>query len=237
MISLLVPTRNRVRSVVSLIKSIHDTAESLDNIEFCFYIDDDDSNSISFFENLPDDEEFKNIKCIIDKQILLSETYNEMYKVAEGDIIMYAADDIKFNTKNWDTIVENKFKEFEDGAALVFGFDGIQAPGHLATHGFVHRKLIDLLEYVLPPYFGADYADHWMTEIYSQVGRKIFVDLDIEHMHYSKGKTPIDETYLSSALTRSQSQQTYSLEEMIDKRKSDINKIRTYISNFKKEDE
>ena len=84
---------------------------------------------------------------------------------------------------------------------------------------------------------GADYADNWMTEIYSQVGRKIFVDLDIEHLHYSKGKNPMDETYLNSELTRSQSQQTYSLDEMVKKRESDINKIRAYITNLKKDDE
>ena len=237
MISILVPTRKRVRNIVSLIKSIHDTAENFNNIELCFYADDDDASSISFFENLPSGEEFRNIKYIIDKKILLSETYNKMYEIVDGEIIMYGADDIKFNTKNWDEVVENKFREFDDNAALVFGFDGVQSPGHLATHGFVHKNLIDLLGYVLPPYFGADYADNWMTEIYSQVGRKIFVDLDIEHLHYSKGKNPMDETYLNSELTRSQSQQTYSLEEMIKKRESDIDKIRAYITNFKKDNE
>ena len=187
MISILVPTRNRPQNVERLWKSILETAQTPSDVEMILYIDDDDTS-------------YDDLQLPITKhkgpRIVLSEMWNKAAELANGDILMYAADDIVFRTKGWDAMVNSKFKSITDGIAFVFGNDGSRVhDGRYGTHGFVTQKWFDTLGYICPPHFSGDYSDTWINDIAKMVDRHIHIDIMTEHMHPDFGKTELDATY------------------------------------------
>jgi glycosyltransferase involved in cell wall biosynthesis len=198
-ISILVPTRKRVQNVKRLIESVYNTAQNIKNIELLFYVDDDDQDTIDFFK---EEEEKKRFSDLIDTKVLIEsrqenfgETNNVLFRACSGDIVMLSADDVKFGTKNWDKTVTDEFEKYPDKLVLVFGYDGIQPPGTLATHSFISRESVNILGYATPGDFGYNYADNWMTELYRQIDRLNYIPVLFEHMHWGANKAEYDETY------------------------------------------
>jgi hypothetical protein len=187
MISLLVPTRQRPQNVERLWKSIIETATVPSDIEMVLYVDDDDDsyNNLAF-----------PLTIVRGPRIVLSEMWNKAAEKANGDILMYAADDIVFRTPNWDSLVIDKFKNIPDGIAFVFGNDGSKVhDGKYGTHGFMTRKWVDTLGYVCPPHFSGDYSDTWINDVAKMVGRHFHINIMTEHLHPDFGKTELDATY------------------------------------------
>ena len=87
---------------------------------------------------------------------------------------MYAGDDIEFRTNGWDQIVRDKFEEFEDKIALVYGDDDATHGEKIAIHGFLHRNWINAVGTWVAPGRGSLY-DYWHTEVARKVGRLVFV--------------------------------------------------------------
>lgn len=192
MISILCPTRKRPKNIIRLVDSIVKTVSNIEDLELLIYIDDDDDVSLSALQEIATKI---NVNAVQGNKIIGSQMYNELGKLAVGDIIMFAADDIVFQTKNWDVIIENKFQEYEDKILLVYGEDGFQH-GRIATYGFVHKYWIELIGYLLPPKLASAYTDEWLTEVSERIGRRVYLSsLFIEHMHPAVGKAPNDETY------------------------------------------
>jgi len=175
-----------------MVDSIVRTISDINNVELLVYIDDDDVESIPA---LVAAAEKISINAIQGNKMPGSQMYNAIFKEAKGDIIMFSADDIVFNTPNWDLLVQKEFDAYEDKILLVYGNDGYQN-GRIATHGFIHRYWVELVGYVLPPKLASAYTDEWMTDLAIRVGRKCYrPDLLTEHMHPAVGKAPMDDVY------------------------------------------
>ena len=71
----------------------------------------------------------------------------------------------------------------------------LQAKGGLATTGFIHKNWINALGYFMPAHFSCDWGDSWITDIANMLGRKVFVDVYIEHMHFVNRKGPRGKTH------------------------------------------
>jgi len=187
MISLILPTRGRPENIRRFWNSAKETASG--EIEACFYIDDDD---------LVSEEVIKEIgqKYVKGPRIVLSEMWNEAYKLATGDIIGHLGDDIIFRTPDWDTLVRNKIESFPDKIAFVYGKDGY-SPDTFGTHGFIHRNWINATGYFLPPYFSSDMNDVWLNDVAKEIGRHFLIpEIYTEHMHFINGKAEKDQTHL-----------------------------------------
>ena len=192
MISILCPTRNRPQNLIRLVDSLVSTVSDIQNVELLVYIDDDDQESIPALSAIA---ERVNTNAVQGNKLIGSQMYNELVKMAKGDIIMFAADDIVFGTPKWDVIVQQEFDKFEDKILFVYGEDGFQH-GRIGTHGFIHRHWVELLGYVLPPKLASAYTDEWVTELADRAGRRCYMpNLVVEHMHPAVGKAPNDETY------------------------------------------
>ena len=110
---------------------------------------------------------------------------------------MYAADDVLFRTVYWDSLIQEAITSSESQYWLIYGDDLGQTSNKIATHGFVSRELAELLGYLLPPYFSAEFCDTWLTSITRLSGTQIKLsDLVIEHMHPDWNKAALDTTYL-----------------------------------------
>jgi glycosyltransferase involved in cell wall biosynthesis len=105
MISLIVPTRNRVKLLRRLFDSIEETCKSTDNLEVLLGIDDDDIETIQFIEKYSEDSRFV-IKSIIGERgkgyVDLHNRINELCQISSGEFLFFLADDVQFMTKNWD---------------------------------------------------------------------------------------------------------------------------------------
>lgn len=192
MISILCPTRKRPQNLVRLVDSIVATVSDINNVELLVYIDEDDEDSVPALQTVA---EKINTNAVQGNKLIGSQMYNELGKMATGDIIMFAADDMVFKTPNWDRIVESEFDKYEDKILFVYGEDGFQR-GRIGPHGFIHRFWMELVGYVLPPKLASAYTDEWVTELSERVGRRCYMaELNIEHLHPAVGKAPDDETY------------------------------------------
>lgn len=188
MISILIPTRKRPNLLNSCLNSALENSAKKFPVEFLIYIDKDDPETLNYVENksnLP-------IKYMFGDRVPLSKTYNLLFKEFNPcDIIMYAADDLNFATKDWNVVIEDVFQNYKDKIVLVFGPDGIH--NNFPTHGFVHANWVNCLGQVFPDWLWGEMADSFMDEIAILIGRKIRAEIFIEHIHYSAGKRQDDE--------------------------------------------
>jgi glycosyltransferase involved in cell wall biosynthesis len=187
MISLIIPTRKRVKNLKRLIESVNNTASNIENIEYGFYVDDDDEETREFLVEH---------NVVSGKRILLSEMWNKVYNSASGDILMHCGDDIVFRTPGWDKVVEDTFDQYPDKILFAYGDDLSPSGKRFGTHGFVHRKWIETVGYFVPPYFSSDYNDTWLNAVAEILGRRVFMPIETEHMHFAFGKGEKDQTHI-----------------------------------------
>lgn len=192
MISLLVPSRKRIESLMRMWDSACDLAIDKNNIEMILAIDKDDIVTAKYILEHNDDR----IKIILQpRDRNLSRLWNQCSILATGDIMMHCGDDIVFRTNNWDKIVTDSFDRYNDKIVFVYGKDGINDQA-IGTHGFLHRNWVNTLGYFVPPYFSADFNDLWLTDVARKIDRLCFInELYTEHMHFMVGKSGQDEVY------------------------------------------
>lgn len=188
-ISILIPTRQRPANVERLIRSAYETAVLPP--EVLVYVDDDDPQRDAT-QRVCDD---LGAVCTVGSRIVLSEMWNSLARVASHNIMMHCGDDIIFRSHGWDQIVSEIFEGVPDKIGVVHGRDGFQDE-RLATHGFYHRRWMEVLGYLVPPYFSSDYNDLWNTEIADAVARRWYrPEIFTEHMHPVAGKGELDITH------------------------------------------
>lgn len=228
-ISVICPTRNRPERLHTLWQSAKDTASVMP--EFCTYIDEDDTLSVPVCEKL-------GIKYRQGPRKVYTQNYNEAAVLATGSILFDVADDFVFREKDWDVKVIDEFEKVEDRLILVHGYDGTEGPEN-ATHFFVHRRWMDALGYLFPPYFRWANADVWMTKVAKLVKRQVYLDtMLVEHMHCRNGKAPVDSTYSEASDIIKQHAWAdvagyHSLEDREEDIQADAEKIRRAIDQWK----
>lgn len=222
MISILAPSRKRPDWLHRMMQSATLLADNPNDVEFIFYIDDDDDS----YEK--SDVDWNGAKFITGPKIPISDMWNKCQEEAVGPIYMQAADDIMFTTEHWDTKVKEAFDRFPDKIALVFGNDGHPSRGdNHGTHPFLHKNWVDAVGYFLPPGFVADWSDQWINDVASDLGRHVYLpDVITEHLHPALGKGAYDTTYLMADQKRAADRPDvkYTMEK--NKRLDDVDKLR-----------
>jgi len=195
-IDIITPTRNRVKKLYVFLNSIRDTISDPNNAVLYFYVTPDDEPTIKNIEKIKNDFKELNIIFKIGPRMVLSNHWNALWKISKNEIVMLSNDDIKFITKNWDIKVINEFEKVKDKILLVFAFDG-NSNERCASHPFISRKSTNILGYFVPPHFEWGFTDVWLDVIYSAIERRKYLpDMKILHLHFSKFKENIDNTYI-----------------------------------------
>lgn len=224
MISVLIPTRDRVEWFKRAVESINATASHA--AEIVAYIDDDDpqlDEYRQYFKGL-------GISYVEGPRIILTQCWNECFKICSGDIVMQGNDDIIFRTPGWDETVVEAFATCPDKILMVHGNDGSHRGEVFGAHPFVHRKWVETLGYFIPPYFSSDYGDSWNNELANALGRRRYLPMLIEHMHPGFDKAPLDRTY-RERLERHKADNVCKIwNETLPKRLADIEKLRAVMS-------
>lgn len=193
-ISILCPTRGRPTNLHRLVKSAIDMATRKDQLEFVFYVDDDDLLGQAGLKEIEETYSYAIIKKCIGPRIILTETWNVCYRNSSGEIFMHCGDDIEFKTSNWDEIVRHSFIKSEDKILFAHGTDGANHD-RFGTHGFVHNNWIKTVGYFLPPYFSSDYADTWLNDVSNKIGRRKYIPIYTMHHHPIFGLAEWDQTH------------------------------------------
>jgi len=231
LLSILCPTRRRPGQVLALIDTAIKTAAHPERLQFVFYVDGDDPTRAEV-QNLKLDAPGRPIIVITGPRVVLSQMWNECYAQAQADVLMQCGDDIRFRTRGWDTKVLSQFLRYPDRIVLVHGQDGIQGD-RVATHGFLHRRWVEVVGYFVPPIFASDYNDMWLTEVADLLQRRIYLpDVYTEHMHPVAGKGPLDRTH-QERLNRHNVENCDRLwRDTAADRQVDAGKLRAYIEGF-----
>jgi len=137
-------------------------------------------------ENLHVCREEKIMYLIGPRSVIHSSRWDRCLPLATGDILAHGNDDIVFRTPGWDRIVEDFFAKSEDKLWLVGGDDAYLRSETLAPHPIVHRRWLDALGYIIPPYFDGEYGDTWVSEIATRIERLKFLPYVCEHLHFSR---------------------------------------------------
>ena len=196
--------------------------------QFIFYLDQDDPAVSIVAEWI---EQHGGV-AHVGPRCLLSAAWNELVQYAKHDVLMHCGDDIIFRSDSWDECVLAAFDTIPDKIALVHGRDGYQDE-NLATHGFYHRRWVETLGYLVPPYFSSDYNDTWNTEIADALGRRHYLPhVYTEHMHPVIGKAELDQTHLERMARgdRDNVQQLY--HDLAPRRAIDVAKLRNAIAEW-----
>lgn len=233
-ISILCPTRGRPENVKRLMESI--ASMSAEMPEIVLYVDEDDEtmepwaftgHDNPWLEKLGD-----KLKVCYGSRRLLSECWNVCAKVATGDILMHAGDDIIFQTKHWDVMVQNAFRSVPDKIIFVHGDDG-HFGKQFGTHGLIHRKWMEATGYFVPPYFSSDFNDTWLNDVANALGRRVYLPFKTEHMHPLFGKAEWDTTH-KERLARHQADKVDELyASKAPERAADVEKLKAVIAAHK----
>jgi hypothetical protein len=199
-IAALIPTRDRINNIVTLIASMIVTADNIENIVLYLGVDDDDpsreklmklSKAIPFVKFIP----IHNNGCYIG----INKIWNILARESSEDILGYLGDDMVFRTTGWDTEIIKEFtgKNLPDDKIKVVqchnGWHN-ENPG-CCINGFMHRKYMDVLGYFVREEFPIEMSDVWMYQTFAAFDRvKFRFDILIEHMHWAHGKMKKDST-------------------------------------------
>lgn len=218
-IDILIPTRERPEALEKTIRSLHDTASTPDKITVAVYVDTDDKPSGEKVTEIAKwaEKKLREIIMCAGKPILLSDTYNELAGWTEGEIVMYAADDLVFETKGWDDRIREEFLAHKDRILLAWCHDPARPDyGQFPDHGFVSRWSLNTVKYVFPTFpphpgyahsKGVSFTDIWLNAMYAQLERtKLLADVFIRHDHWhprhdgDSHEKPLDDNYVRHAI-------------------------------------
>ena len=227
-ISLLLPTRERPQALRELYESAMNLADHPEQVELIVYIDDDDNSYEDY--NPP------RLKKIGGERKTISKCWNDCWKAAKGEIFNHCGDDLRYRTKGWDTIVRQEFEKYPDRIVFLYGDDGLtELNGYeFGTHGFIHKNWTDVIGRFVPDYYESDYNDTHLNDIAKELGRHVHIPIMTEHMHFSTGKSEIDQN-TKDRLERHERQHpedVYNSREMRIERKDEVERLRVFIDEY-----
>ncbi len=200
LISILLPTRGRVKTLQTSIESLLSKAYNYQNIEFLVKIDDDDKPTIEFMEDYS--QFLANNK--VDIRLFITPRgngygdihlwLNELAKEAKGDWLMNWSDDCLMQSRSWDYTIE-----YMEVQGIKVGLsDGIYvylfrnpSKDRASNHEFfaLRKEVFNLLGHIsLSPH-----ADTWIATVMGILERSGKVPIFVEHDNDSmKDQTALD---------------------------------------------
>ena len=178
MISLLCPTRGQPDRAMQFLESV--LATQTDDNEIIFGLQSDDARLADYPAQIKS-------RAIIFEPRSTVHYWNQMAKVAKGDMLTLIADDVFMRTYGWDKKFHAEAAKYQDGIYLITTQDGrihCDRPAQLPTpHPTISRKWYETLGYFTFPGLFHYYADTWNSKIARRLDRQInMYDVMWEHI-------------------------------------------------------
>ena len=171
-VSVLVPTRGRLERLQTLLSSFEETTDG--RAELVFRVDEDDRDTLDFLT------EFR-YRLVVGPRLAgyrsLPEFFNEMAKVAQGDVLMCGNDDMVFRTHGWPSLILEEASKYPDGMFDI-GVSTLNEDHY--PWCIVSRKVVDTLGFLWDPRIF--WGDIYLRDVMSALGRTVKLpSVEIEH--------------------------------------------------------
>lgn len=174
-VSVLVPTRGRVRRLRTMIASFDATTGNSPNAELVFRVDDDDAETRDFLFA------WGGHKVIVGPRYQgyrsMPIFFNELYRASTGDVLMCGNDDMVFKTPGWAPLILAEANRHEDGL-----FDiGVRTYNEDHYPFFtVSRQAADRLGFLFDPRLF--WGDIFWRDVMGTLGRCVKLpSVEVEH--------------------------------------------------------
>jgi glycosyltransferase involved in cell wall biosynthesis len=173
-VSVLIPTRGRVKRLETLVNSFVQTVDDDESAELVFRVDDDDVETRGFLSQVKDCKLVVGPRC--GGYSSLPAFFNEMLKVATGDVLMCGNDDMVFRSLWWVTAILDEANRHPDGL-----FDlGVMTHNHEHfPFSTISRRAADRMGFVWDPRIF--WGDIFLRDVMAFFGRAIYVPVKIDH--------------------------------------------------------
>jgi hypothetical protein len=174
MVSVLVPTRQRLARLRVLLDSFYETSD-LTHAEIVFRVDYDDQATIDFLLS-------ESQRILIGPRLRGYDSmpvfFNELAKSAIGDVLLCGNDDMVFRTTGWPRLILNAAKSYTDGL-----FD-LGVSTHNETHypfSIVSKAVVECLGYLWDPTIF--WGDIFLRDVMARFNRCVMVPyVRIDHV-------------------------------------------------------
>ena len=181
MISVLIPTRKRVKTLDRVLRSIWDVSSAEEAVEIILRCDTDDRETIDYLAGIdrgkhpslevlvgPRKEGYKSLPTFI----------NEMAVAAKGSLLLTCNDDVIFRTSNWDRTVEDVASRYPDGIFDI-GVNTVLNP-HIFPFYIVSKRWLDLVGYIQDTRL--IWQSKYVKHVADALGRSVYIaEVIIEH--------------------------------------------------------
>jgi len=178
---LIVPTRSRSKASLDFYKSFIENSSITD---LMFAIDEDDA------DNYP---RIDGVLYEVNPRMGMNGTLNyvALKYLKDYDYIVFMGDDHRIRTKDWDVTLSSSI----GNKGLAYGNDLFQKE-NLPTSVMISSNIISAIGYMAPP----NQKHLYLDDFWLLLGKKLDAiyyhpDVIIEHMHYTLGKSEVDELY------------------------------------------
>ena len=229
-ISVLLPTRGRGQLSFKSLKTLWDNADTNDGIEYLIAVDDDDTESVEFYNKtiVPYAKEqgidlrFWAVKRLGYKK--LNEYLNFLGNKSNGHYIMFWNDDAIMETESWDKEID----QYRDKFRVLRMPDQSKHPYSLFP--IVPRKWMSLLGTISPQAM----SDAWISQIAYLCNIMVNIPVSVIHDRFDLTGNNNDETYRNRTQTDGNREDPMDLnsKQMVLKRYTDCAKIMWYLDEI-----
>lgn len=180
-VSVLVPTRNRLPQLQMLLGSYYETAGCDPGAELIFRVDEDDPATERFLSGF-------GWTVLVGPSLRgycsLPAFFEDMRRVATGDLFLCGNDDMVFRTPGWPALVLQAANQYPDGV-FVLGVDTLNAG--VFPFSIVSRQAVDAIGFIHDARLTA--GDLFLRDVMASFGRAIPLP-SVQVDHDWQGLTP-----------------------------------------------
>ena len=188
-IIVLCPTRGRgFKAVNATNNSFYDT-KTLDTTRLVFIVDRDDASWDNDSEY--DHDVVYYARKTLPRNIVAATNEAWEYYKDDADIFGFIGDDNRFRSTGWD----EKFESALGNGGVGYGDDGVHGP-NLPTSWWVTSDILRRLGWFCNPALRHFFLDNTWLELGKSTNSLHYIpDVLIEHLHFSFGKSELDNTW------------------------------------------
>ena len=191
-ISIVIPSRGRPEKLLEMMNSVINCASSPELIEFVLYLDDDEASDYEMF--------YKRAVIIKGERTHMGKMFRACILKSSGKTIVICNDDVIVSTNKWDDIIYENLKSYDDNIFLMYPND-LNKGSALCTFPIFSKELFLKFPGTLPE--DLTLIDLHLRDLFFQlkglgINRIKYLDnVVFEHLHYTLGKSSLDQTYSS----------------------------------------
>jgi hypothetical protein len=189
---LIVPTRGRPDRIADTIQGWREHSTAGTKLLLC--LDRDDERLDEYIEAAADAGDY-GLRIRDRERMIPTLNTAAVVNAATYDYIAFMGDDHVIRTPAWDELLIRTLEDELQGWGIAYGNDLLQGAG-LATAALVSSKVIRALGYIAPPGLIHLYMDDAWMRLGEACGfLRYRPDVVIEHMHFTAGKSQVDDRY------------------------------------------